>query len=229
MRVVLADDHALFRAGIASLLRAWGAEVVGEASNGSEAVEHVRRQRPDLVLMDITMPECDGLEATQLIKAELPETKIVMVTVSDDNDDLFDAIKRGADGYLLKNMSEEELSRTLEAVASGRPALSPGLAGRIIDEFARPRDAVPKPADELTPREGEVLRLVAAGATSREMAETLQVTENTINFHVKNILAKLRVKNRAQAAAYAVRSGLDRPDRNGHRLHEPGEPPYHDR
>jgi len=212
MRILLVDDHALFRAGVASLLRAWGAEVVGEASDGREAVDQARRLRPDLVLMDITMPVCDGLEATVLLKAELPETKVVMVTVSDDSDDLLEAIKRGADGYLLKNMSAEELSRTLEAVAEGRPALSPGMAARIIEDFARASRAPEKAADELTPRESEVLTLVAGGATSREMAAALDVSENTVNFHVKNILSKLRVRNRAQAAAYAVRAGLAPPD-----------------
>ena len=212
MRVLLADDHALFRAGIASLLRAWSHEVVGQASDGDDALEQTRRLRPDLVLMDITMPGRSGLEATRLIKAELPETKIVMVTVSDDNDDLFEAIKSGADGYLLKDMSEEELSRTLAAVAAGESALSPALAARIIDEFARAGKAThERQASALTPRESEVLRLVASGATNREIAVELNVTENTVSFHVKNILAKLRLKNRAQAAVYAVTSGLTEP------------------
>jgi DNA-binding NarL/FixJ family response regulator len=216
MRVLLADDHALFRAGIASLLRAWSVEVVGQASNGKEALEQARRLRPDLVLMDITMPGCSGLEATRQIKAELPGTKIVMVTVSDDSDDLFEAIKSGADGYLLKDMSEEELSRTLEAVAAGEPALSPALAARIVDEFARAAKATDeKQASALTPRESDVLRLVSAGATNKEIAAALNVTENTVNFHVKNILAKLRLKNRAQAAVYAVTSGLTEPHRAG--------------
>lgn len=212
LRILLADDHALFRAGIASLLRAWGQEIVGEARDGGEALDQARRLRPDLVLMDITMPGSDGLEATRLIKAELPETKIVMVTVSDDTDDLLQAIKNGADGYLLKDMSEEELSSTLEAVAAGVSALSPALAARIVDEFTRAgRTTAEAPLEALTPRETEVLRFLAAGATSREIASALGVTENTINFHVKNILSKLRLKNRAQAAVYAVRSGLTEP------------------
>lgn len=212
LRVLLADDHALFRAGIASLLRAWGQEIVGEAGDGGEALDQARRLRPDLVLMDITMPGSDGLEATRLIKAELPETKIVMVTVSDNTDDLLQAIKNGADGYLLKDMSEEELGSTLEAVVAGVSALSPALAARIVDEFMRAgRTTAEAHLEALTPRETEVLRFLAAGATSREIASALGVTENTINFHVKNILSKLRLKNRAQAAAYAVRSGLTEP------------------
>lgn len=209
MRVLLADDHPLFRAGVASLLRASGVEVVGETGNGAEALEQARRLRPDLVLMDITMPGGDGLEATRRIKAELPATRIVMVTVSDDDDDLFEAVKSGADGYLLKNMSEEELSRTLDAVAAGEPALSPALAARVVAEFAKPaRASDEERAAALTPRESDVLQLVATGATNREIAAALTLTEHTVHFHVKNILAKLHLKNRAQAAVYAVRSGL---------------------
>ncbi len=211
MRVLLADDHALFRAGIASLLKAWGMETVGQAANGLEALAHARSLRPDLVLMDIGMSPCNGLEATRLIKAELPETKIVIVTVSDDDDDLFEAIKSGAEGYLLKDMSEEELGRTLTGIAAGEPALSPGLAAKILDEFARlSRDGATKGAesDGLTPREREVLELVVTGATNREIAAALYISENTVNFHMKHILAKLHLKNRAQAVAYAIRSGL---------------------
>ena len=210
MRVLLADDHALFRAGIASLLRAWGHEVVGEAANGFDALEQARHLRPDLVLMDITMPDCSGLEATRLIKAELPEVRIVMVTVSDKDADLFEAVKSGAEGYLFKDMSGEELERTLHAVEAGEPALSHGLAAKILDEYARLSREGPakEPGDALTAREREVLQLVAAGATNREIAGELFVSENTVNFHVKNILAKLHLKNRSQAVAYAIRRGV---------------------
>lgn len=211
MRVLLADDHALFRAGIASLLKAWGMETVGQAANGLEALAQARVLRPDLVLMDIGMAPCNGLEATRLIKAELPETRIVIVTVSDDDDDLFEAIKSGAEGYLLKDISEEELGRTLTGIATGEPALSPGLAAKILDEFARlSREGPVKEADGdgLTPREREVLELVVTGATNREIAAALYISENTVNFHMKHILAKLHLKNRAQAVAYAIRSGL---------------------
>lgn len=209
MRVLLADDHALFRAGIASLLQAWGLEVVAQAGNGREAFELACETRPDLVLMDIGMPVCNGLEATRLIKTARPEIKIVIVTVSDDDDDLFEAIKSGADGYLLKNLSEDELSHTLEAIAAGEPALSPALAARIIVEFARPHSADPvSPGDDLTTRERDVLQLVASGSTNREIAASLVVSESTISFHVKNILAKLHLKNRTQAVAFAIRTGL---------------------
>lgn len=210
MRVLLADDHALFRAGIASLLEVWGLEVVGQAATGLEAVEQARRLRPDLVLMDITMPECGGLEATRLIKTELPETRIVIVTMSDDDADLFEAIKSGAEGYVRKATSEEELSDALTRIAAGQPALSTGLAEKIVEEFARiARDAPAKTDDgDLSAREREVLTLVAAGATNREIAAELVVSENTVEFHMRNILAKLHAANRTQAAAYAIRSGL---------------------
>jgi DNA-binding NarL/FixJ family response regulator len=212
VRVLLADDHALFRAGIASLLRAWGMDVVGQAADGNEAVELTRRLKPELVLMDVGMSPCNGLEATREIKAELPDVKVIIVTVSEDEQDLFEAIKSGAEGYLLKGMSEEELSATLERISAGEPALSPGLAAKILDEFARmAHEGTGKPAgpeDDLTEREREVLRLVAEGATNREIAAALYISENTVGFHMKNILAKLHLKNRAQAAAFAIRAGL---------------------
>ena len=212
MRVLLADDHALFRAGIASLLRAWGMEVVGQAANGLEAIELARRLKPELVLMDVGMAPCNGLEATRVIKTELPEVKVIIVTVSEDDHDLFEAVKSGAEGYLLKGMSEEELSSSLEKISRGEPALSPALAARILDEFARlGREAATRsasPEGGLTDREREVLRLVAAGATNREIGTTLFISENTVSFHVKNILAKLHLRNRAQAAAFAIRAGL---------------------
>ncbi len=213
MRVLLADDHALFRAGIASLLRAWGIEVIGEAGNGLEALELARRLQPDLILMDITMPEANGLEATRLIKAELPEIRIVIVTVSDDDEHLFEAVKSGAEGYLLKDMSKQELERTLQALESGEPALSPALAAKILDEYARLAREGPskQTGDELTPREQQVLQLVADGATNREAAKDLFLSEHTVNFHMKNILQKLHLRNRAQAVAWAVSSGLIRP------------------
>ena len=212
MRVLLADDHALFRAGIASLLKAWEMEVVGQAGDGIEAIELTRRLKPELVLMDVGMAPCNGLEATRVIKTELPDVKVIIVTVSEDDQDLFEAVKSGAEGYLLKGMSEKELSSTLEKISAGEPALSPALAAKILDEFARmAREGTgkpPGPEDELTDREREVLRLVADGATNREIGSKLFISENTVSFHMKNILAKLHLKNRAQAAAFAIRAGL---------------------
>jgi len=210
--VLLADDHALFRAGIASLLKAWGMDVVGQAGNGIEAIELTRRLRPELVLMDVAMSPCNGLEATRVIKTELPDVKVIIVTVSEDDQDLFEAVKSGAEGYLLKDMSEEELGSTLAKISAGEPALSPGLAAKILDEFARiAKEGAGKsagPEGELTDREREVLRLVADGATNREIGSQLYISENTVSFHMKNILAKLHLKNRAQAAAFAIRAGL---------------------
>lgn len=212
MRVLLADDHALFRAGIASLLRAWGMDVVGQAADGIEAIELCRRLRPELVLMDIGMSPCNGLEATRVIRTELPETKVIIVTVSEDDQDLFEAVKSGAEGYLLKDMSENELERTLRALEAGEPALSPGLAAKLLDEFGRlAREGPAKDEGELSAREREVLQLVAEGATNREVAGKLYLSEHTVNFHMRNILQKLHLRNRAQAVAYAVRTGLVTP------------------
>lgn len=214
MRVLLADDHALFRAGIASLLRAWGVDVVGQAATGVQALELTRSLRPDLVLMDIAMPEANGLEATRLIKAELPETRIVIVTVSDDDEHLFEAIKSGAEGYLLKDMDESELEGTLRALEAGEPALSRGLAAKILEEFGRvAREGPAKAESELTARERDVLQLVAEGSTNREVGERLHLSEHTVNFHMRNIFHKLHLRNRAQAVAYAVQTGLVTPRR----------------
>jgi DNA-binding NarL/FixJ family response regulator len=187
-------------------------DVVGQAADGIEAIELTRRLRPDLVLMDVRMAPCNGLEATRVIKTELPDVKVIIVTVSEDDHDLFEAVKSGAEGYLLKGMSEEELSATLEKISAGEPALSPGLAARILDEFARmAREGTGKssgPEGGLTDRERDVLRLVADGATNREIGSQLFISENTVSFHMKNILAKLHLKNRAHAAAFAIRAGL---------------------
>ena len=211
MRVLIADDHALFRDGIASLLRAWGMEVAGQASDGLDALEQARELRPDLILMDITMPRCNGLEATRLIKAEMPDTKIVMVTVSDEEEDLFEAIKSGAEGYVLKNMPGEQFGRILADIANGEVPLSRGLAAKILAEFARLAQAPAAKGsdkDDLSDRECEVLQLVADGATNKEIAAQLFISENTVNYHMKNILSKLHLRNRAQAVAYALQSGL---------------------
>lgn len=211
MRVIIADDHALFRDGVASLLKVSGMDVVGQASDGLEALELTRELHPDIVLMDIKMPRHNGLEATRLIKAEMPEVKVVMVTVSDEEEDLFEAIKSGAQGYLLKNISGEEFGRMLAAIVGGDAPLSSGLAAKVLDEFARlgqePRSS-DSAEDELSDRERQVLEKVASGATNKEIASSLSISDNTVSYHMKNILAKLHLRNRAQAVAYAVRTGL---------------------
>ena len=218
MRVVIADDHLLFRDGLRSLLEARGIEVVGEARNGREALDQARRNHPDVVLMDLGMPEINGLAATRLISAQLPDVKVVILTASDDDADLFEAIKSGAQGYVLKNLDSDEFFRLLEGVALGEPALTPGLARKLLGEFARPAPAraAAEPPSELTDREREVLDLLVQGVTSnRELAERLVVSENTVKYHLRNILDKLHVQNRAQVVAYAVRQGMVEPPHAG--------------
>jgi len=208
MRVVLVDDHALFRDGVASLLAAWGHDVVGQAADGSAAPELVRRLVPDLVLMDVRMPGISGLEATRRIATENPSVAIVMLTVSEDEDDLFAAIKAGARGYLLKNLEAAQLRAMLEAVERGEAAISPATAARIITELARPAAPAAPDPDRLTEREVEVLRLVTAGLRNKEIAARLGISENTAKFHLRNILDKLHAESRVEVAARAVREGL---------------------
>jgi DNA-binding NarL/FixJ family response regulator len=209
MRTVLVDDHALFRDGVASLLLAWGHEVVGQAADGNQAIEMVDETSPDVVLMDVRMPNVSGIEATAEIKARHPEVAIVMLTVSEEEADLFRAIKAGAQGYLLKNLEAPQLRSMLEGVARGEPAISPGTAARIIDEFLRTRDGTaPAPTQRLTDREVQVLELVTDGQRNREIAVELGISENTVKFHLKNIVEKLHAQNRAELAARAVREGL---------------------
>ena len=209
MRTVLVDDHALFRDGVASLLLAWGHEVVGQAADGNQAIEMVDETSPDVVLMDVRMPNVSGIEATAEIKARHPEVAIVMLTVSEEAADLFRAIKAGAQGYLLKNLEAPQLRSMLEGVARGEPAISPGTAARIIDEFLRTREGTaPAPTQRLTDREVQVLELVTDGQRNREIAVELGISENTVKFHLKNIVEKLHAQNRAELAARAVREGL---------------------
>jgi DNA-binding NarL/FixJ family response regulator len=212
MRVLIVDDHPLFRDGLRSLLEGRGIDVVGEASTGREGVDQTRRLQPDVVLMDLDMPEVNGLAATRLISAELPTVKVVILTASEDDANLFEAIKSGAQGYLYKNLDSAEIFRLLEGVAQGEPALTPGLARKLLGEFARPTPAAPVPEEpppSLTDREREVLDLLVQGVTSnRELAERLVVSENTVKYHLRNILDKLHVQNRAQVVAFAVRQGM---------------------
>ena len=210
MRVLLVDDHTLVRNGIASLLTANNIEVAGEASDGLEALEKTRQLKPDIVLMDIKMPRYNGLEATRLIKAEMPQVKIVILTVSDDDEDLFEAIKSGAEGYLLKNIKAKEFLALLSGVAKGEAAISPLLATKIIEEFSRQmkETVTPPSVSELTEREIDVLKLVTDGAINKEIATTLYITENTVKYHLRNIMEKLHLRNRAQVAAYAVSKGI---------------------
>lgn len=220
MRVLIADDHPLFRDGLRSLLEARGIEVVAEARNGQEAVEQAHRLEPDIVLMDLNMPELGGLDATRLISAEQPEVKVVVLTASEDDANLFEAIKSGAQGYLFKNLDSAQFFQLLDGVAQGQPALTPALARKLLTEFARPpaqvSAATSAEASSLTEREREVLHLLVQGVTSnRELAERLVVSENTVKYHLRNILDKLHVQNRAQVVAYALRQGIVDPSDQG--------------
>lgn len=211
MRILIADDHALFRDSLRSLLESQDIEVVAEAKNGQEAVDLSWECKPDVVLMDLTMPEMDGLEATKRIAAELPEVKVVILTASDEDSNLFEAIKSGAKGYLLKDLESEQFFSLLEGVERGEPALTPSVARKLLDEFARPKKPTKEEydPDALTDREREVLELMVQGTTSnRRLAKHLGVSENTVKFHVRNILDKLHLHNRAQVVAYALRTRL---------------------
>lgn len=212
LRVLLVDDQVLFREAIANLISSReDMVVVGEAGDGAEAVEKARVLKPDIILMDIRMPRMDGLEATRRIKEEMPQANIVILTVSDDDDDLFEAIKSGAIGYLLKSLKAESLFERLKGVLHGEAALSPLLATRVLEEFARlkrRRGNGEEDGSGLTDREKEVIQYVINGKSNKEIASALSIAESTVKRHLHNILEKLHLQNRAQAAAYAVRKGL---------------------
>ncbi|MEM8960280.1 MAG: response regulator transcription factor [Acidobacteriota bacterium] len=212
MRLIIADDHALFRDSLKSLLTARGLDVAGEAENGRQAVELTKELEPDVVLMDLSMPEMNGLEATRAIVSACPGVKVIVLTASSEDQDLFDAIKAGAEGYLLKNLESDRFFELLEGVRRGEPALTPSLARKVLKELAQPTPA-PKAADPnpdaLTQRETEVLELMVQGITSNKgLADALGVSENTVKFHVRNILDKLHVHNRAQVVGVALRTGI---------------------
>ncbi len=212
LRVMLVDDHPLFLHSLKALLSAKGYEVAGTASDGREALKQARILSPELILMDIEMPVCDGLAATRLIKAEMPQIKIVMLTVSASDEHLFEAIKSGASGYLLKSQSADRFLEILAQVEGGGAALPPELAARLLEEFARQAQHVEEPLDEapsdLTARQVEILTLVAQGLTYPQIGEALYLSEPTVRYHMGQILARLHLQNRAQVIAYAARHGL---------------------
>jgi len=216
IRVLLADDHHLFREGVANILNAQpDLEVIGEASDGLEVLVKARKLKPDLILMDIGMPGCDGVEATQRIKQELPETVIVILTVRDEDEKLFEAIQCGAQGYLLKSIRSQELVSMIRGAVHGEAAITPALGGRMLEEFRRlgrqPVTIFPEQEMTLTGREKEVLSLVAQGASDQEIAEELVISVHTVKSHMRNILAKLQLGHRHEAAQYALREGLIQP------------------
>ncbi len=218
MRVLIVDDHPLFVESLQNLLRAHGLQVVGTAADGLEALDRVRALHPDLVLMDIAMPRCTGLTATRLIKAELPECKIIILTASEEDTDLFEAIKSGACGYLLKSQRAPDFIRILSGFERGEAVLSPGLADKIMTEFARQAErattevAPPAARPELTARQRQILTLIAQGQTYGQIAQALHLSEATVRYHMGEILQRLHLRNRSQVIAYAARLGLGKPE-----------------
>ncbi len=208
MRILIADDHPLFRDGIVGLLKAADFDVVGQVGDGRDAVEAALRLRPDVVLMDISMPHMNGLEALQTIKRELPKTQVVMLTVSDEDEDLFMAIRSGAQGYLLKNLNTDEFLDILNGLQQGEAAMTRQTATRLMQELTTPSLRQVEPIDSLTERELELLKLVAKGFTNKAIAQTLSISVNTVKYHIKNILQKLDVQSRTEAVTYAIHIGL---------------------
>jgi RNA polymerase sigma factor (sigma-70 family) len=212
MRILLADDHAVVRRGLEMVLRLEkDFDVVGDAANGAEAVAQARKLHPDVVLLDLKMPLLDGIGAAREIKKVLPRTRILMLTGIDAAGDIIKALEAGADGYVLKEVAPEELIHAIRVVAAGEAYLEPRVTKLVIERMRGGIRAQRRPSttiEQLTPREREILQLMATSATNREMAEKLNVSEETIRSHTKNILAKLEQPNRTQAVLYALREGL---------------------
>ena len=212
LHILLVDDHVLFRKGVDAVLATRPEiEVVGEADDGLQAIDLARQTMPDVILMDINMPNCDGLEATRRIKGEMPHVKVVMLTVSDEDKNLFEAIKAGAQGYLIKDLKPDLLFEMLDVLARGETPLSSAMATKILQEFQAPDQStgdVQQVVEPLTAREIEVLELIVEGQSNKEIAEALVISESTVKNHLRNILEKLHLRNRIQAAVYAVRQGL---------------------
>ena len=215
IRVLIVDDHALFRRGLEMVLTEEAdIELVGEASDGAEAVEKAGEALPDVVLMDIRMPRSSGIEACRAMKEIVPSTKIVMLTISDEEEDLFEAIRAGASGYLLKDIPYDEVADVVRAVHGGQSLINPSMAAKLLTEFAalakhdESERAEQVPAPRLTDREIEVLKLVARGMNNRDIAKELFISENTVKNHVRNILEKLQIHSRMEAVMIAVRENL---------------------
>jgi two-component system NarL family response regulator len=213
IRVLVADDHALFRSGLRTVLASEpGIEIVGEAEDGEEAVARAEEVAPDVVLMDVRMPRKGGIEAARAIKQVSPTTSILMLTVSDEEDDLYEAVKAGANGYLLKEISIEEVASAVRGAVRGQSLISPSMAAKLLTEFSnlvrKSEERQQVNAPRLTDRELEVLKLVAQGRTNRAIAESLYISENTVKNHIRNILEKLHLHSRLEAVMYAVRENL---------------------
>ena len=213
IRVLVVDDHALFRRGLQMVLEQEpDIEVVGEAASGEEAVEQAAETLPDIVLMDVRMPKGGGIDSCAAVHDAVPSAKIIMLTISDEEADLYDAIKAGAMGYLLKEISIEEVASAIRAVHGGQSLISPSMASKLLTEFAamvKKTDEKPQvPTPRLTPREMEVLKLVAKGLNNRDIAKELFISENTVKNHIRNILERLQLHSRMEAVVYAVREKL---------------------
>ena len=221
IRVFITEDHAIVRKGISALLALEpDIEVVGEAGNGREAVSGIESTRPDVILMDLVMPEMDGIEAIQQVVARQPQARILVLTSFATDDKVFPAIKAGALGYLLKDSEPRDVVDAIRQVHRGESSLHPRIARKLMQELSRPPEQPPTP-DPLTEREMEVLRLVAQGKSNREIADDLTVTEGTVRVHVSTILSKLHLASRTQATLYALREGLASLDDGGEASRKP--------
>lgn len=215
IRVLIVDDHTLFRSGIKALLqRQEGFEVVGEAGDGLEGLKRAKSLQPDVVLLDLHMPGISGREAVKLLAEEVPECNVLLLTVSEDAEDLIETIRAGASGYLLKNIETEFLLNAIRAAARGESVVSPQMTGKLLMGVRMGKEGAAADADKekLSPREREIISHLARGASNKEMARTLNVAESTIKIHVQNILKKLHLTSRVQAAVYAVEHGLAQKD-----------------
>ncbi|MBI5354244.1 MAG: response regulator transcription factor [Chloroflexi bacterium] len=206
MRILIVDDHSLFRDGIAGLLIAGGQDVVGQAQDGNEAVAMAMQLSPDLILLDLNMPRLSGFDALRQIKQNSPDMLVVMLTSSEENEHIVNAIRLGADGYLLKHLNSREFMDMINRLQHGEPAISGETTMKLLKNSGNSTEL--KPESLISNRELEVLRFVAIGKTNREIAEQLSISENTIKFHIKNIMQKLSVSNRTEAAMYISQRGL---------------------
>jgi two-component system nitrate/nitrite response regulator NarL len=215
IRVLLIDDHTLFRSGIKALLsRNPDFEVVGEASDGLEGVKRAKALGPDVILLDLHMPGTPGKETLKLLGEEVPQAKVLMLTVSEDAEDLLDTLRAGATGYLLKNINTETLLDSIRKAAEGDSVVSPQMTSKLVQGLKAPAKALAEPSekDKLSPREREILAFLAKGASNKEIARDLDLAESTVKIHVQHILRKLNLSSRVQAAVYAVEAGLaDKP------------------
>ncbi|MEF9387139.1 response regulator transcription factor [Ralstonia solanacearum species complex bacterium KE056] len=218
IRILLIDDHTLFRSGIRLLLqRQPDFEVVDEAADGLEGIKLAKRHRPDVILLDLNMPGLSGLETLQLLAQDLPDTAVVMLTVSEEADELKAALRDGARGYLVKNIEADTLVAGVRRAAAGEPVISESMTAKLVAHFRAPEKAAPAAppaaaavsADRLTPRERDIVRGLARGESNKEIARALDVAESTVKIHVQNILKKLNLTSRVQVAVYAVEHGLN--------------------